>query len=258
VLCCVVLRCAALCCALSTTYRQGGWLADFAELGVKAGGTLLSAASTDFADLGARAGSQIMAAAGSTTAGSSTAGAVQPPGGTAAGGGSSSPAAAGSGGGAITGQGPGGSVTGLSGGGGAPLGFSSGGTGSHNLTFRFDLTVSELTPEVSSAAGITAAGGSGAAALAAAAAGGGGGTAAAAAEGSGYGSLLKRGLGQASGGPYLTPAGMIFLLFMAAAFDGCLASCWLSWDAICCSLYQSHNFSRQLQAMHVIPLTAAA
>jgi hypothetical protein len=102
-------------------------------------------------------------------------------------------------------------------GGGALLGLSSGGAGSHNLTFRFDLTVSELTPEVSSTAGITAAGGSGAAALAAAAAGGGGGTAAAAAaEGSTYGSLLKRGLGQASGGPYLTPAGKVFLLLLHA------------------------------------------
>jgi hypothetical protein len=161
--------------------RQGGWLAEFAELGTRAGGQLLSAASATAAT-----------AAGSSFSSSSSTAA------TAAAGGSGGGSFSGTSHGNVTGGG-----AGLSGG-GAPLG-SSGQTGS-NLTFRFDLAASDLTPhDVSSSVGI--AGGAGAAAVAAAAVAGGGGAAAAAGDERGYGSLLKRGLGQNAGGPYLTPAG---------------------------------------------------
>jgi len=88
-------------------------------------------------------------------------------------------------------------------------GFSGGGapgsnTSGSNLTFRFDLTVSDLAPNAGTTAVAAAAAVSG---KPAAAAGGAAAAVVAGGEGSCYASLLKRGLGQNLGGPYLTPAG---------------------------------------------------
>jgi hypothetical protein len=72
------------------------------------------------------------------------------------------------------------------------------------LTFSFELTSAELDPALASSSSTDSS------AAAAAAGGSGGGTAAAAKEPQGYGGLLKQGLGESfSGGPYLTPAGVL-------------------------------------------------
>uniref|UniRef100_A0A383V4Z3 Exocyst complex component Sec8 n=1 Tax=Tetradesmus obliquus TaxID=3088 RepID=A0A383V4Z3_TETOB len=182
--------------------RQGGWLADFAELGEKARGQLLQATSST-----SLAASQVLSSLSSTSS-SSALGM----------GGPAAAAAAGSSGSSVPGMQ--GFNPGASGALNLAGGFGGSGLGS-KLSFSFELTAAELVPALTagpgaaSAAAAAAAAGGGLTSGGGAGSGGGGGAAAAAGvlsvgpgkESVTYAALVKRGLGSGSaGGPYLTPA----------------------------------------------------
>jgi hypothetical protein len=223
-----------LCC------RQGGWLADFAELGEKARGQLLQATSST-----SLAATQVLASFSSTSSSSALGGAAA----AAASGGSGSSSMPGGLGSAAAAA-------------ANPAGFGSVAQGS-KLSFSFELTAAELVPALT--AGPAAAGAAAAAAggglTSGGGAGSGGGAAAAAAAGVlsvgpgkeslTYAGLLKRGLGDFAGGSYLTPA--VFLAVSNFVSDALIVIS----DAALLALPPSPSSSQQQQQQQK-PAAAAA